>query len=104
MPAALADIPTWEEIKTDLKCELADRFGDMVGSGVKTAGARRFFGWLASSDNEHAIWMKEFVTDGNRDVTADFGESGQPFQQVADRHFAKSRTAGSIEFRLPSCC
>lgn len=69
MPAALAEIPTWEEIKEDLKCELADRFGDMVGSGVKTAGARRFFGWLASAENEHAIWMKEFVTDGNKDVT-----------------------------------
>ncbi|MBB2685209.1 UNVERIFIED_ORG: hypothetical protein GGD47_002797 [Rhizobium etli] len=48
---------------------MADRFADLVGSGIKTAGARRFFGWLASAENEHAHWMKEFVTDGNRDVT-----------------------------------
>jgi maltooligosyltrehalose synthase len=38
-----------------------------------------------------------------RDV-ADFDESGQRFRQVADKHFAKSRTAGSIEFRQPGCC
>ncbi|WP_220327194.1 hypothetical protein [Rhizobium wenxiniae] len=35
---------------------------------------------------------------------ADFDESGQRFQQVADKHFAKSRTAGSIDFRQPGCC
>lgn len=35
---------------------------------------------------------------------ADFGKSGHSFQQVADKRFAKSRTTGAIEFRLPGCC
>ena len=37
-------------------------------------------------------------------LDADFDESGQRFQQVADKRFSKSRTAGSIEFRQPGCC
>lgn len=69
MAAALAEIPTWNAIRNELKCEMADRFADLVGSGTKTAGTRRFFGWLASSENEHARWMREFVTDGSPDVT-----------------------------------
>jgi hypothetical protein len=38
------------------------------------------------------------------DDCADFTKLGQRFQQVADRHFAKSRTTDPIEFRLPCCC
>ncbi|WP_435053121.1 tyrosine-type recombinase/integrase, partial [Mesorhizobium australicum] len=37
-------------------------------------------------------------------LLADFTKLGQRFQQVADKHFAKSWTTDAIEFRLPCCC
>lgn len=37
-------------------------------------------------------------------LAADFAKSGQRFQQVADKRFAKSRTTDAIESRLPCCC
>lgn len=50
-------------------------------------------------------WTPKLASTRSRYLAfADFDESGQRFQQVADKHFAKSRTAGSIEFRQPGCC
>ena len=37
-------------------------------------------------------------------VAADFTKLGQRFQKVADKRFAKSRTTGGIDFRVPCFC
>lgn len=58
--------------------------------------------WQFMRDN----WLSNRIFKDYEDIVADFGESGQPFQQVADRHFAKipwevnsGRRSGKVRLR-----
>lgn len=68
MAAALEQIPTWIEIRKKLKYRLVEQISDLVGSGTKTTGVRRFFAWVAASGTEDAEWMKRYLANDNRDV------------------------------------
>ncbi|CAN7343984.1 hypothetical protein LJR010_001789 [Ensifer adhaerens] len=68
MAAALEQIPTWIEIRKKLKYRLVEQISDLVGSGTKTAGARRFFAWVAAAATEDSEWMKSYLANDNRDV------------------------------------
>lgn len=68
MAAPLEKIPTWFEIRKKLKYRLVEQISDLVGSGTKTTGVRRFFAWVAATTTEDAKWMKSYLADDSRDV------------------------------------
>ena len=68
MVAALDPVPTWQEIRETFDNPTIARLEELVGSGQKTAGAKRFIGWVATSDTSEAEWMRNYVANENRDV------------------------------------
>jgi hypothetical protein len=68
MAAALEHIPTWFEIRKNLKYRIVEQISDLVGSGTKATGARRFFAWVAAAATEDAQWMKSYLANDDRDV------------------------------------
>ncbi|WP_075292029.1 hypothetical protein [Pararhizobium arenae] len=68
MAAALDPVPTWQEVREKLDNPVIAKLEEIVGSGHKTAGAKRFFGWVATSDTSEAEWMRAYVANDNRDV------------------------------------
>ncbi|MEY9768594.1 hypothetical protein ABIA14_000871 [Sinorhizobium fredii] len=70
MAAALDPVPTWQEVREEFDNPVIAKLEELVGSGTKTAGAKRFFGWIATSDMPEAQWMRSYVANDNRDAEA----------------------------------
>lgn len=68
MAAALDPVPTWQEVRATFDNPVVAKLEELVGSGKKTAGAKRFFGWVATSDTSEAAWMRNYVANDNRDI------------------------------------
>jgi len=52
--------------------------------------------WISQPDNAAVAGPEENGADADMPVAAYFRSSGQPFHKIADRRFAKSRTAGAV--------
>ncbi|WP_029616602.1 site-specific integrase [Pseudorhizobium marinum] len=68
MAAALDPVPTWQEVREKFDHPVIATLEKLVGTGTKTAGAKRFFGWVATSETSEAEWMRSYVANDNRDV------------------------------------
>lgn len=66
---ALDQIPTWRQVRQYFDHPIMAKLEDIVGSSNKTAGAKRFFGWVASSDAEEARWMRQFIRNNERNAS-----------------------------------
>lgn len=68
MAAALDPVPTWQEVREKFDNPVIAKLEEIVGTGHKTAGAKRFFGWVATSDTSEADWMRSYVANDSRDI------------------------------------
>ncbi len=68
MAAALDPVPTWQDVREKFDSAIIAKLEELVGTGPKTAGAKRFFGWVATSETSEAEWMRNYVANDNRDI------------------------------------
>ncbi len=68
MGHALIDAPSWDEVNALVESDTVRRLSELVGSGTKTIGARRFFKWVAQSSDDDAVWMQHYLKTSSSDV------------------------------------